>query len=287
MTALIEARALSKSFGATRAVDDVNFSIEKGRIVGLIGPNGAGKTTLLNAVLGLTGFTGELSVLGLDPFRQRKELMQRIAYVSDVAVLPKWITVRRLLDFVETMHAGFSRSQAETLLSETKVKPGAKVGTLSKGMIVQLHLAIIMSIDAELLILDEPTLGLDILFRKDFYSRLLGDYYDGEKTIIVTTHQVDELEHILTDVMFIDAGRIVLDDTTESLSERYVELMAAGEHAETARTLGPVSIRQGFGKTIFLFDGVAREQLRELGEIRTPSLSDLFVAVLRDGGQAS
>ncbi|MEO0580526.1 MAG: ABC transporter ATP-binding protein, partial [Pseudomonadota bacterium] len=194
MTALIEASSLSKFYGATRAVDDVSFSIQPGRIVGLIGPNGAGKTTLLNAVLGLTTFTGELSVLGLDPFQQRKELMQRIAYVSDVAVLPKWITVDRLLDFVTEMHPGFSRSQAETLLRETKIRKTAKVGTLSKGMIVQLHLAIIMAIDAELLILDEPTLGLDILFRKDFYSRLLGDYYDGEKTIIVTTHQVDELE---------------------------------------------------------------------------------------------
>ena len=287
MTALIEARSLTKQYGATRAVDDVSFNIERGRIVGLIGPNGAGKTTLLNAVLGLTGFTGDLSVLGLDPFRQRKELMQRIAYVSDVAVLPKWITASRLLDFVETMHPRFSRSQAEALLAETKVKPGAKVASLSKGMIVQLHLAIIMAIEAELLILDEPTLGLDILFRKDFYSRLLGDYYDGEKTIIVTTHQVDELEHILTDVMFIDGGRIVLDDTTESLSERYVELMASGESAEEARKLGPVSIRQGFGKTIFLFDGVERGRLGELGEIRTPSLSDLFVAVLRGGGEAA
>ncbi len=287
MTALIEARSLTKQYGATRAVDDVSFNIERGRIVGLIGPNGAGKTTLLNAVLGLTGFTGDLSVLGLDPFRQRKELMQRIAYVSDVAVLPKWITASRLLDFVETMHPGFSRSQAEALLAETKVKPGAKVASLSKGMIVQLHLAIIMAIEAELLILDEPTLGLDILFRKDFYSRLLGDYYDGEKTIIVTTHQVDELEHILTDVMFIDGGRIVLDDTTESLSQRYVELMASGENAEEARKLGPVSIRQGFGKTIFLFDGVERGRLGELGEIRTPSLSDLFVAVLRGGGEAA
>ena len=284
MTALIEARSLSKFYGSTRAVDDVSFSIERGRIVGLIGPNGAGKTTLLNAVLGLTGFSGQLHVLGLDPFRQRKALMQRIAYVSDVAVLPKWIHVSRLLDFVETMHPQFSRPQAEALLRETKVRPRAKVGSLSKGMIVQLHLAIIMAIDAELLILDEPTLGLDILFRKDFYSRLLGDYYDGEKTIIVTTHQVDELEHILTDVMFIDAGRIVLDDTTDALTERYVEVMAAGESAEEARELGPVSIRQGFGKTIFLFDGVERERLRELGEIRTPSLSDLFVAVIRGRG---
>ncbi len=281
MSALIEARGLTKSYGATRAVDDVNFSIEKGRILGLIGPNGAGKTTLLNAVLGLTSFSGHLSVLGLDPFRQRKELMQRIAYVSDVAVLPKWITVNRLLSYVEEVHTAFDRSKAEKLLEDTKIGATAKVGTMSKGMIVQLHLAIIMAIDAEVLILDEPTLGLDILFRKDFYSRLLGDYYDGEKTIIVTTHQVDELEHILTDVMFIDDGRIVLDATTDSLTERYQELMASGEEAEAARGLGPVSVRPGFGKTIFLFDGVDKARLRELGEIRTPSISDLFVAILR------
>ncbi|MEM8982061.1 MAG: ABC transporter ATP-binding protein [Pseudomonadota bacterium] len=281
MSSLIEASGLSKSYGSTRAVDNVSFDVQRGRILGLIGPNGAGKTTLLNAVLGLTSFSGDLSVLGLDPFKQRKSLMQRIAYVSDVAVLPKWITAARLFDYVATMHSGFDRAQAEKLLADTKVKPGAKVGSLSKGMIVQLHLAIIMSINAELLILDEPTLGLDILFRKDFYSRLLGDYYDGEKTIIVTTHQVDELEHILTDVMFIDDGRIALDATIESIENRYVELMTSGEYADAANKLGPVSVRKGFGKQIMLFDGIERDQLREFGETRKPSISDLFVAILR------
>ncbi|MEO0997061.1 MAG: ABC transporter ATP-binding protein, partial [Pseudomonadota bacterium] len=215
MSALVTARGLTKRYGSTVAVNDVSFEIESGRIIGLIGPNGAGKTTLLNAMLGLTPFDGALTVLGLDPFRQRKALMQRISYVADVAVLPKWITVEQLLEFVGTVHANYSAEKAQEFLAKTKIGKGAKVGSLSKGMVTQLHLAIIMAIDAELLVLDEPTIGLDILFRKDFYGRLLEDYYDGEKTIVVTTHQVEEIEHILTDVMFIDDGRLVLHDSIE------------------------------------------------------------------------
>ncbi len=281
MSVLISAQNLEKTYGSTKAVDQVSFDVESGRIVGLIGPNGAGKTTLLNAVLGLTPFDGQLSVLGLDPFRQRKELMQRIAYVSDVAVLPKWMRVSNLLDLVERIHNNFSRSKADAYLKETKIKLNSKVSQLSKGMVVQLHLGIIMAIDAELLILDEPTLGLDILFRKDFYSRLLGDYYDGEKTILVTTHQVEELEHILTDVMFIDGGKLVLDESTESAAGRFAELMTSGESLSQARQYKPIGEREGFGKSILTFEDVSKETLREFGEVRSPSIADLFVAVVR------
>ena len=281
MSALITARGLTKTYGSTRAVDNVSFEVEAGRIVGLIGPNGAGKTTLLNAVLGLTPFSGELSVLGLDPFRERKALMQRISYVADVAVLPKWIVVSDLLQYVDTVHPNFSIDKARGFLEATTIKHNAKVGALSKGMITQLHLAIIMAIDADLLILDEPTLGLDILFRKDFYTRLLNDYYDGEKTIVVTTHQVEEIEHILSDIMFIDKGRLVLDDSIESISGQYIELMTTAESAERARQHGPIAEREIFGKKILTFEGVSRETLAEFGEVRTPAISDLFVAKMR------
>lgn len=281
MSALITARGLSKAYGATRALDNVSFEVETGRIVGLIGPNGAGKTTLLNTVLGLTPFDGSLSVLGLDPFRQRKALMQKISYVADVAVLPKWIVVEKLIEFVATVHPNFSRPKALELLEATEVRPQAKVGTLSKGMITQLHLALIMAIDAELLVLDEPTLGLDILFRKDFYTKLLNDYYDGNKTIIITTHQVEEIEHILTDLIFIHNGRLVLDDSVESLAGRYVELMASGDAAREARELRPIAERDVFGKKVLMFEDVERSSLERFGELRTPAIADLFVAKIR------
>ena len=281
MTSLVTARNVSKHYGNLRAVDDISFDIEKGCITGLIGPNGAGKTTLLKALLGLTDCQGSLSVLGLDPFRQRKELMQNICFIADVAVLPRWIRVNQLLDFVEAIHSNFSRKKAEDLLAKTKIPPKAKVRQLSKGMVTQLHLSIITAIDATLLILDEPTLGLDIIFRKDFYGNLLEDYFNEERTIMITTHQVEEIENLLTDVMFINDGRIVLDASMEALPEQYVELLASGDNAEEARKLNPIYERDVFGKKVLTFEGINREQLTGLGELRTPDIADLFVAKVK------
>ncbi len=281
MTSLVSARNVSKHYGDIRAVDDVSFDIVKGYITGLIGPNGAGKTTLLKAVLGLTDCQGSLSVLGLDPFRQRKELMQNICFIADVAVLPRWIRVKQLLDFVEGVHNHFSRERAEELLARTKIQANAKVRQLSKGMVTQLHLSIITAIDAKLLVLDEPTLGLDIIFRKDFYSNLLGDYFDEGRTIIITTHQVEEIENLLTDVMFINDGRIVLDASMDSLPNQYVELLASGEGADQARKLNPIFERDVFGKKVLTFEGINRDQLSGLGELRTPDIADLFVAKVK------
>ena len=282
MTSLVNARSVSKNFGAVRAVDNVSFEIEKGKILGLIGPNGAGKTTLLKAVLGLTECEGDLSVLGFDPFRQRKQLMQNICFIADVAVLPRWIKVSQILDYVEAIHPNFSRSRAEELLLQTSVRSDAKVKELSKGMVTQLHLSIIMAIDAKLLVLDEPTLGLDILFRKEFYANLLNDYFDEERTILITTHQVEEIENLLTDVMFINDGKILLDSSMDALSDTYVEVMASGEGAQKARCLGPIAETEMFGKSVMLFEGVSREHFEGLGEIRIPSVTDLFVAKIKE-----
>jgi ABC-2 type transport system ATP-binding protein len=281
MSVIARARGVTKSYGSTRAVDNVSFDIEAGRIVGLIGPNGAGKTTLLKTILGLTDCRGELRVLGLDPFRQRKQLMKDICFVADVAVLPHWIYVTDLLDFVEAVHPNFSRPRAEEFLARTRVRREARVKQLSKGMITQLHLSLIMAIDAKLLVLDEPTLGLDILFRKEFYTSILNDYFDEQRTIIVTTHQVEEIEHILTDVMFIDDGRLVVDDTVDNLAARYVELTTSGDNAAEALTLQPIAQRDAFGRKILTFEGVDRDRLAGLGELKTPGLADLFVAKLR------
>ena len=282
MTSLVSARGVSKHFGEVRAVDNVNFDIEKGKILGLIGPNGAGKTTLLKAVLGLTDCDGDLSVLGLDPFRQRKKLMQNICFIADVAVLPRWIKVSQLLDYVQAIHPNFSRSRAEELLKQTKVKAGAKVKELSKGMVTQLHLSIIMAIDAKLLVLDEPTLGLDILFRKEFYANLLSDYFDEERTILITTHQVEEIENLLTDIMFINDGKILLDSPMETLGDSYVELKTSGEEAIKARGLRPIAESEMFGKSVMLFEGITRDHLEGLGEIRVPAVADLFVAKIKE-----
>ncbi len=281
MTSLVSAREVSKSYGDVRAVDNVSFEIAKGKITGLIGPNGAGKTTLLKAVLGLTDCQGELSVLGLDPFRQRRELMQNICFIADVAVLPRWIRVTQLLDFIEAVHPHFSRSQAEELLAKTKIKANSKVRELSKGMVTQFHLSIITAIDAKLLVLDEPTLGLDIIFRKEFYSNLLNDYFDGERTILITTHQVEEIENLLTDLMFINDGKIVLNTSMEDLPARYVELMATGEQADAARQLNPIHEREVFGKKVLMFEDVSRDRLESMGEVRTPGIADLFVAKVK------
>ena len=281
MTSLVSARNVSKSFGPVRAVDDVSFDIEKGKIMGLIGPNGAGKTTLLKAVLGLTDCEGQLSVLGLDPFRQRKELMQNICFIADVAVLPRWIRVSQLLDFVEAVHPRFSRDRAEELLNRTKILRQSKIRELSKGMVTQLHLSIITAVDARLLVLDEPTIGLDIIFRKEFYGNLLNDYFDKERTILITTHQVEEIENLLTDVMFINNGRIVLHASMDALPERYVELMTSGENAERARQLNPIFERDVFGKKVLTFEDIGRDKLHGLGELRTPGIADLFVAKVK------
>ena len=281
MTSLVKARNVSKRFGSLRAVDDVSFDIEKGRIMGLIGPNGAGKTTLLKAVLGLTDCEGSLSVLGLDPFRQRRELMKNICFIADVAVLPRWIRVSQLLDFLESVHTNFSRARAESLLAHTDIRASSKVKELSKGMVTQLHLSIITAIDAKLLVLDEPTLGLDIIFRKDFYANLLNDYFDEERTIIITTHQVEEIENLLTDVMFINHGKIVLDSSMEAIPGQYVELLATAENAAKAEDYRPIFSREVFGKKVLTFERVSRDALKGLGELRTPDIADLFVAKVK------
>lgn len=281
MTSLVEARNVSKSYGQFRAVDNASFDIASGRIVGLIGPNGAGKTTLLKALLGLTDCEGSLKILGLDPFRQRKQLMRDISFIADVAVLPRWLKVHQLLDYVEAVHPGFNRSRATDMLAETKIPSRAKVQALSKGMVTQLHLSIITAVEAKLLVLDEPTLGLDIIFRKEFYRNLLNDYFDEERTILVTTHQVEEIENLLTDVMFINNGKIVLDAAMDDLPSTYVELLATTEAAERARKFNPIFEREMFGKTVLTFEGVERDRLGEFGETRTPDIADLFVAKVK------
>jgi len=281
MTAVVQARGLSKRYGANVALDNVNLSIDAGRIVGLVGPNGAGKTTALKAILGLAEFDGELSVLGLNPRTQRTELMQQVCFIADVAVLPRWLRVSEAVDFVAGVHPRFSREKCLAFLARTKLKPTQRVRELSKGMIVQLHLALVMAIDAKLLVLDEPTLGLDILYRKEFYQTLIGDYFDEQKTILVTTHQIEEVEHILTDLLFIRDGRIVLDATMDDVGERFAEVMVNPDKADAARTLKPMYERQIFGKSIFLFDGVDRARLAELGELHKPSIADLFVATMK------
>lgn len=282
MSAVIIANKLTKRYKDTLALDQASFEVQSGRIVGLIGPNGAGKTTALKAILGLTSFEGELSVLGMDPRTQRDVLMEQVCFIADVAVLPRWIRMRELLDFVEHIHPRFSREKCERLLARTKIKPRQKVKQMSKGMIVQLHLAVVMAIDARVLVLDEPTLGLDILYRKQFYQNLLEDYFDENKTIIVTTHQVEEVEHILTDLMFIRDGKIILDADMDAVGERFIEVMVNPDQAEAARALKPLDERQVFGKSIFLFDGIDRTRLEALGELRRPSVSDLFVATMKD-----
>jgi ABC-2 type transport system ATP-binding protein len=281
MNAVITASGVSKRYKNAIALDNVSFDIQPGRIVGLIGPNGAGKTTALKAMLGLTDFQGHLSVLGLDPRTQRDTLMEQVCFIADVAVLPRWIRVREAVDFVANVHPRFNRAKCEAFLARTKLTPDQRVRQMSKGMIVQLHLALVMAIDAKVLVLDEPTLGLDILYRKQFYQSLLEEYFDDNKTIIVTTHQVEEIEHILTDLMFIRDGKIVLDTDMDAVGQRFAEVMVNAEMAATARQLHPLDERQVFGKSIFLFDGVDHTRLQALGEIRRPSVSDLFVATMK------
>src|SRR5216110_951675 len=278
--ATIEAHGLRKAFGTTVALDSIDLRIEEGRILGLVGPNGAGKTTALNAILGLTSYEGELRVLGRDPWIERDQLMRDVSFIADVAVLPRWIRVTQLLDYVAGVHPKFDRSKAEDFLAKTTIKRTSKVRQLSKGMVAQLHLALVMAIDAKLLVLDEPTLGLDILYRKQFYDSLLNDYFDGTRTIIVTTHQVEEVQDVLTDLMFINRGRIVLECSMEEFESRYFEVMVNPENVAAARALKPMHERPVFGRSVLLFDHIGREQLAGLGDVRTPSIADLFVAVM-------
>jgi ABC-2 type transport system ATP-binding protein len=283
----IEARGLRKAFGTTVALDGINLRVEEGRILGLIGPNGAGKTTALNAILGLTAYQGELNVLGRDPWSQRDALMRDVCFIADVAVLPRWMRVSQALDYVAGVHPRFDRAKAESFLAKTTIGRSSKIRTLSKGMVTQLHLALVMAIDAKLLVLDEPTLGLDILFRKQFYDSLLNDYFDRSRTILVTTHQVEEIQNVLTDIMFINRGRIVFDSSMEQLESRYSEVMVHPEQLAAARALKPIYERQGFGRSILLFDQVDRQQLGEFGEVRTPSIADLFVAIMSNQSQGA
>jgi len=276
----IEARGLRKAFGTTVALDGVDLRVEEGRILGLIGPNGAGKTTALNAILGLTSYQGELKVLGRDPWTERDQLVREVAFIADVSVLPRWIRVSQALDYVAGVHPRFDRAKAEGFLAKTNIQRTSKVRELSKGMAAQLHLALVLAIDARLLVLDEPTLGLDILYRKKFYDSLLNDYYDRSRTLVVTTPQVEEIQDLLTDLLFIDRGRIVLSCSMEEFESRYLEAMVRPEHVAEARTLGPIHERQVFGRSILLFDRADRQQLAALGEVRTPSIADLFVAVV-------
>jgi ABC-2 type transport system ATP-binding protein len=284
---VIEARSLRKAFRTTIALDSVDLRVEKGRILGLIGPNGAGKTTALNAILGLTAYQGELKVLGRDPWTERDQLMRDVCFIADVAVLPRWIRVSQALDYVAGVHPRFDRAKAQGFLAKTNIRSASKVRELSKGMVAQLHLALVMAIDAKLLVLDEPTLGLDILYRKQFYDSLLNDYFDRNRTIVVTTHQVEEIQDVLTDVMFINRGRIVLNCSMEEFESRYLEVMVHPERLGAARALKPLQERQVFGRSMLLFDRVDREQLAALGEVRKPSIADVFVAAVgNQAGQA-
>jgi ABC-2 type transport system ATP-binding protein len=284
MTTIIEARGLVKNYGDTPALRGIDLNVQAGRIVGLIGPNGSGKTTAIKAILGLTSFDGELKVLGKDPRTERNELMNEVCFIADVAVLPRWLKVSQALDFVGGVHPRFDRKRAEEFLAKTDIRLDKRVRQLSKGMVTQLHLALILAIDARLLVLDEPTLGLDLLFRRSFYDNLLNDYFDKERTILVTTHQVEEIENILTDVIFLQRGKVMLDSAMETLGERFVQLVPSAGNADAARALKPFYEREVFGRVAMLFDGRMAAELTPLGETRTPSVADLFVAIMGGSG---
>ncbi|NUO64824.1 MAG: ABC transporter ATP-binding protein [Gemmatimonadaceae bacterium] len=286
-TPVIDARGLRKTYGDTVALDSLDLRVDAGRIVGIIGPNGAGKTTLLNAILGLTAYEGELQVLGRDPWRERAALMHDVAFIADVAVLPRWIRVSQLLDYVEAVHPRFVRARAESFLERTTIRAKAKVKELSKGMVAQLHLAVVMAIDAQLLVLDEPTLGLDIIYRKQLFDALLDDYHERARTIVLATHQVEEIEHVVTDVVFLDRGRIALQATMDEVEQRYREVRVHPAQLGAARELVPIHEREALGQRIMLFEDVATERLAPLGDVRTPSVADLFIARVGDGARRS
>jgi ABC-2 type transport system ATP-binding protein len=278
--AYVEARRLRKTYGATVALDGIDLHIDEGRILGLIGPNGAGKTTLLNAIVGLSPYEGELKVVGRNPWTERDRLMCDVAFIADVAVLPRWMRVAQALDYVAGVHPRFDRTKAEAFLAKTSISPASKVKALSKGMVTQLHLALVMAIDARLLVLDEPTLGLDLVYRKQFYDALLTDYFERSRTVVVATHQVEEVAHVLTDVVFMDRGRVVFDQSLEDVESRYREVLVHPEQLAAARALNPVHERQAIARTILLFEGRDQQQLAGLGEVRTPSVADLFIAIM-------
>jgi ABC-2 type transport system ATP-binding protein len=282
MSTIIRAKGLNKTYGKFQALKNVDFKVERGKIVGLVGPNGAGKTSILKAILGLTSFEGELEVLGLDPSKQRHKLMQKVCFIADVAVLPRWLKVKDAVEFVTEVHPHFNLERAKYFLSKTKINLDSKVKTLSKGMVAQLHLALVMSIEAELLVLDEPTLGLDILYRKEFYNQLLAEFFDEGRSILVTTHQIEEVENLLTDLIFIKDGEIVLDASMDEVGEKYVEVMVGKEDIEKAQSLNPVMERDVFGRKVYLFEGVDRDVLETLGELHSPSVADLFVAKMKE-----
>jgi len=282
MSAIIRAKGLSKTYGSFRALKGLDFTVDRGKIVGLVGPNGAGKTTVLKAILGLTSYKGELEVLGLNPATQRDQLMQKVCFIADVAVLPRWLRVKEAIEFVTQVHPHFNLERAKYFLGKTKIPWNSKVKQLSKGMVAQLHLALVMSIEAELLVLDEPTLGLDILYRKEFYNQLLAEFFDEGRSILVTTHQIEEIENLLTDLIFIKDGEIILDASMDEVSEKYIEVMVSKSDIEKAQALNPVMERELFGRKVYLFEGVSREELQTLGELYAPSVADLFVAKMKE-----
>jgi ABC-2 type transport system ATP-binding protein len=283
---VVRARGIKKKYSDNNALNGLDLDLHQGQILGLIGPNGAGKSTFLHAVLGLLKSEGSLEVMGLEPFKNRHQLLKKVCSITDVAVLPKWMTVEQMLEYVEGVHPEFDPKKARSILSKTNIKNKSKIRTLSRGMIVQLHLAIIMAIDAELLVLDEPTLGLDLVYRKEFYSRLIEDYFDGNKTILISTHQVEEIEGVLTDVVFLDKGQAVMSESIDSLNERFLELRPNADNNEKAKSLNPINIRTELGRTVFLYENIDIEKLSSLGEVRPPFIADLFVAIMNRSDQS-
>ena len=283
---VVRARGIKKRYSDNNALNGLDLDLHQGQILGLIGPNGAGKSTFLHAVLGLLKSEGSLEVMGLEPFKNRHQLLKKVCSITDVAVLPKWMTVEQMLEYVEGVHPEFDPKKARSILSKTNIKNKSKIRTLSRGMIVQLHLAIIMAIDAELLVLDEPTLGLDLVYRKEFYSRLIEDYFDGNKTILISTHQVEEIEGVLTDVVFLDKGRAVMKESIDSLNQRFLELRPNADNNEKAKSLNPINIRTELGRTVFLYENMDIEKLSSLGEVRPPFIADLFVAIMNRSDQS-
>jgi len=283
---VVKARGIKKKYSDNNALNGLDLDLHQGQILGLIGPNGAGKSTFLHAVLGLLKSEGSLEVMGLEPFKNRHQLLKKVCSITDVAVLPKWMTVEQMLEYVEGVHPEFDPEKARSILSKTNIKNSSKIRTLSRGMIVQLHLAIIMAIDAELLVLDEPTLGLDLVYRKEFYSRLIEDYFDGNKTILISTHQVEEIEGVLTDVVFLDKGQAVMNESIDSLNQRFLELRPNADNNEKAKSLNPINIRTELGRAVFLYENIDIEKLSSLGEVRPPFIADLFVAIMNRSHQS-
>ena len=278
---VIKARNIVKNYKSSQALSGLNLDVYSGQIVGLIGPNGAGKSTLLQAVLGLVRTEGELKVLGLSPKEDRHKLLKRVCSITDVAVMPKWMTIQQVLNYVSGVHPKFDISKARKILSSTDIKSSSKIRALSRGMVVQLHLAIVMAIDAELLVLDEPTLGLDLAYRKEFYSQLIEDYFDGNKTIIISTHQVEEIEGVLSDVVFLNQGRAVLTESIENLNQKFLELRPHSDHLERAKAINPIYTKTELGRQVFLYENIEEDKLSAFGEVHPPAIADLFLAIMK------